>query len=250
MDSKLKYFDSRSPKRARRTLKPWWNEDLTSLFDQYRISEKLYLKCSYRIEKSRLLLDFRKKRKLFDKFYNKAKRQYKEDVKIGIAESETKNPREFWSKLKRLGRNNNKTELPSEVRLEDGSFTNNKKEVLNKWQNDFSNIYNAGDASGDADPNNFDINNNNNFENNDDLNNIITFEECKKVINLAKSGKAIGLDCLPNEVFKVQVMHFCIILIKPVLNEYKDIISTKTLFILQKKTFFPKWQILEPQKVN
>ena len=92
MDSKLKYFDSRSPKRARRTLKPWWNEDLTSLFDQYRISEKLYLKCSYRIEKSRLLLDFRKKRKLLDKFYNKAKRQYKEDVKIGIAESETKKP--------------------------------------------------------------------------------------------------------------------------------------------------------------
>ena len=40
------------------------------------------------------------------------------------------------------------------------------------------------------------------YENNDDLNNVITFEECKKVINLAKSGKAIGLDCLPNEVFK------------------------------------------------
>ena len=123
----------------------------------------MYLKCSYRIEKSRLLLDFRKKRKLFDKFYNKAKRQFKEDVKIGIAESETKNPREFWSKLKRLGRNNNKTELPSEVKLEDGSITNNKKEVLNKWQNDFSNIYNAGEASDDIDPNDFNINDNYNL---------------------------------------------------------------------------------------
>ena len=40
MDSKLKYFDSRSPKRARRTLKPWWNEDLASLFDQYRNRRK------------------------------------------------------------------------------------------------------------------------------------------------------------------------------------------------------------------
>ena len=66
--------------------------------------------------------------KTFDKFYNKAKCQFKKDVKIGIAESETKNQREFWSKLlKRLGRNNNKTALPSEVKLQDGSIVNNKK---------------------------------------------------------------------------------------------------------------------------
>ena len=50
--------------------------------------------------------------------------------------------------------------------------------------------------------------------------------------------------------FKVQHKGFCIILIKPILNKYKDIISTKTPFILQNNTFFPKWQILEPQKVN
>ena len=52
------------------------------------------------------------------------------------------------------------------------------------------------------------------------------------------------------DLFKVPEMQFCLILIKPILNEYKHIISTKTPFILQNNIFFPKWQILEPQKVN
>ena len=30
----------------------------------------------------------------------------------------------------------------------------------------------------------------------------ITFNECKRVISLAKSRKAVGIGCLPNEVFK------------------------------------------------
>ena len=33
----------------------------------------------------------------------------------------------------------------------DGSITKVKEEILNKWQNDFSNIYNAGEASDNID---------------------------------------------------------------------------------------------------
>ena len=39
----------------------------------------------------------------FDKEYRKAKRSYDIDLKIGIAESETQNPKDFWNKLKSLG---------------------------------------------------------------------------------------------------------------------------------------------------
>ena len=49
---------------------------------------------------------------------------------------------------------------------------------------------------------------------------------------------------------KVQSRHNCILLIKPILNEYKDKISSKTPFILQNNTLCPIWQILEPQKGN
>ena len=41
-----------------------------------------------------------------------------------------------------------------------------------------------------------------NSDNSDNLNSPITYYECKRVTSLAKSGKAIGIDCLPNEVFK------------------------------------------------
>ena len=71
---------------------------------------------------------------------------------------------------------------------------------MNKWQSVFLNIYNAGEASDNVNPNDFNLNGNYNYENKDDLNNIITFEECKKVNNLDNTGKAIGLDCLSNEV--------------------------------------------------
>ena len=132
MDEKLKYFDCRNTKRARRTLKPWWNQTLTQLFDDYRQAEKRYLKCTYRAEKARLLAEFKLKRGKFDKQYRKAKRSYDLDIKIGIAESETQNPKDFWNKLKSLGRAAPKTDLPNEVRLENGDIVTDQQTVLNK----------------------------------------------------------------------------------------------------------------------
>ena len=54
----------------------------------------------------------------------------------------------------------------------------------------------------DADFNSFQTNSSENYEQVDDLNDLITIDECKRVISLAKSRKAVGIDCLPNEVFK------------------------------------------------
>ena len=82
--------------------------NLSHLFEDYRKAEKCYLKCSYRAEKSRLFTEFKVKRCYFDKEYRKAKRSYNIDLKIGIVESETQNPKDFWNKLKSLGRANSK----------------------------------------------------------------------------------------------------------------------------------------------
>ena len=108
MGEKLKFFDIRNTKRARNILKPWWNQNLAQLFDEYRQAEKRYLKCTYRAEKATLFTEFKLKRSSFDKQYRKAKRSYDMEIKIGIAESETHNPKDFWNKLKSLGRGTSK----------------------------------------------------------------------------------------------------------------------------------------------
>ena len=50
--------------------------------------------------------------------------------------------------------------------------------------------------------NSFQTNSSANYEQVDDLDDPITIDECKRVIYLAKSRKAVGIDCLPNEVFE------------------------------------------------
>ena len=202
MDEKLKFFDIRKTKRSRRSLKPWWNSHLSELFDDYRQAEKNYLKCTYRAERARLLTEFKLKRDRFDKEYRKVKRLYDNELKIGIAESETRSPKDFWNKLKSLGRNSSKTCLPSEVRLENGEISSDEQSVLNKWRQDFSTVYNPSNPQVEIDLDSFRANDGVNYVNSDNLNPPITYYECKRVTSLAKSGKAIGIDCLPNEVFK------------------------------------------------
>ena len=132
MDEKLKHFDNRNTKQTRRTLKPWWNEMLSNLFDDYRKAEKMYLKCNYRLEKSRLLANFKSKRGIFDREYRKAKRAYDEEIKIGKAEDETKIQKEFWYKIKTLGRGKVKPSIPNEVELEGCQISSDQTEVIEK----------------------------------------------------------------------------------------------------------------------
>ena len=83
------------------------------------------------------------KRCNFDKEYRKGKRLYDLDLKIGIAASKTQNPKDFWNKVKSLGRANSKKELPSEVKLENGDIVTDQNTVLNKWKHHFSSLYNS-----------------------------------------------------------------------------------------------------------
>ena len=95
VDEKLRYFDNGHTKKRDILL----NHGRTKRYQIYLMNtekqKKTYLKRSHRLEKSRLLANFRSKRSSFDKEYRKAKRAYDETMKIGIAEDETKKPKEF-----------------------------------------------------------------------------------------------------------------------------------------------------------
>ena len=53
------------PKTCWRSLKPWWNQTLKTLFDEFGSSEKIYLNCKRRQQKT-TFNEFKYKRKLFD----------------------------------------------------------------------------------------------------------------------------------------------------------------------------------------
>ena len=64
----------------------------------------------------------------------------------------------------------------------------------------FLSIYNPFESQ--SDPDTFKTNEYSDIDSQGDLNSPITFDECRRVIFLAKSCKAVGIDCLPIEVFK------------------------------------------------
>ena len=88
------------------------------------------------------------------------------------------------------------------MRLEDGEIVTDQLNVLDKWRQDFSSLYNTPSSAEPINLDTFRTNESDEFQNCKDFSVPITFSECKRVIVLAKSGKAIGIDCLPNEVFK------------------------------------------------
>ena len=67
----------------------------------------------------------------------------------------------------------------------------------------FLSIYNPFESQSDVDPDTFKTNEYSCIDSQGYLNSPITFDECRRVIFLAKSCKAVGIDCLPNEVFKI-----------------------------------------------
>ena len=88
------------------------------------------------------------------------------------------------------------------MRLENDNIVYEKHAALEKWKQDFFSIYNPLESQSDVDPDTFKTNEYSGIDKQGDLNSPITFDECRRVIFLAKLRKAVGIDCLPNEVFK------------------------------------------------
>jgi hypothetical protein len=130
---------------------------------------------------------------------------------LEIESLESENPNEFWERVQKLGPRKSRT-IPMEVVSVDGEVKTSEHEVLQKWQNDFYNIYSG--PSGENFSQEFydtkmiekmmleDEQNDPLYVSNHYINNEISLGEIIKTTTKLKNKKAVGTDCLPNEVLK------------------------------------------------
>ena len=174
-------------------------------------SEREWLREPNTVIKARKKQLFVGKRKIFDKEIRLSKRRYKKEKDEELLEIQNRDQREFWRKIGSIGVSQNRQSgIPFEVKLEDGSISNDMQTVMNRWKNDFSNLLNPINDTTDTDrpvivPNN---NLNHAMLNDVELNGNITYEELCKVIKNAGNNKAPGHDDIPTEVLKNETARF------------------------------------------
>lgn len=192
--------------------KPFWNEELTSLWKIARENEKKFLKCKQNHrEKQELQKKFKYSQNKLDRRLRYYDRKWRKGESLEIEEISVKDPRKFWDKIKHLGPKR-KSKIPYECYMEDGSVTTNPEYLKQKWKSEFSNLYNPNtDSSFDSEFRNTAIIQKHAFEqnmldplyiSNSELNKTIDINEIRNIVLKNKDGKSTGIDQLPNEVLK------------------------------------------------
>ena len=126
-------INQKSRKKFKYSSKPFWNDHLSSLWEQLCIAESQYLNSIQNSKlRKKLLLKFKESQSIFDKFYKKYKRKFQRDKQFDIERLNTDNPKEFWNALNNLGPRKS-TMIPMEVYDKDGTIIaiGDKQTVLN-----------------------------------------------------------------------------------------------------------------------
>ncbi len=216
-----KHLGNKAKRKYKHRAKPWWNENLSNLWKELSDSEQEFKSYTgVRQIKRRLLERFQIAQQRFDKEYNKAKRNFQKQQQSEISTLNTSDPRKFWQKVKSLGPNLQKKDIPMEVVLDDGTVSHNLSDVLQKWKSDYETLFDDK-ISDDFDGSFLHAVQQENEEKERNMisdegmphvmNEPISLQEVSKVVKLAKTNKAAGCDGLPNEVFKndssIQMLH-------------------------------------------
>ncbi len=192
--------------------KPYWNDELQVLWNKMQETESNYRKCTYSCNrKNTLQHEFKQAKQIFDRKLRMYKRQYDRGIMLETEAVQTKNPREFWSFIKKLGPRRQET-IPLEVYNADEEIVKNLDDVKMKWQNDFKELYNVVDKDlyderfynesvihktlleqNLLDPL---------YECNGTLNRNLSYAKVEKAVLKSKNKKAVGHDNIPNEVLK------------------------------------------------
>ena len=194
-------------KRFKRSTKPFWNDNLSSLWKTLCEKEKLFLLCSDR-RRRYLQQKFVLAQKKFDREYRKAERKYRINKIDEIDNYCTSDPNKFWDSIKRLGPRK-KSGIPMEVYGENQNIITDQEQVLNKWKSEFERLFNL-----QPDPGQFD----DDFYNEcitelnaqptvhvahfPELDHDIQIDEVIRVIKHARNNKSVGIDNFPYEIFK------------------------------------------------
>ena len=184
--------------------KPWWNTDLSTSWEKMCQAEKKWLKCKSRTDKILCKAEYVKLRKLFDQNVQRSKRKYWFSLQNDLLHECDTNPNEFWKSMGKIGVGySDKKTIPEEVVLLNGDSSAEISEVLKKWKNDFSSLFNRAPEMATEREHSVDsLCSANAASENLELNQCISILEVKKAIFQAKNGKAHGFDEIPAEVLK------------------------------------------------
>ena len=219
MDKHISYKEAtKSTRKLFRNHKPFWTDELTDVWKDMSLAEKDYIKAKHSNSNNKDLRNrFISKRKHFDKLLRSTERSYNQKKSIEIETINTENPVEFWKQIGALGPKRS-SKIPFEVYDDNNSEAPNRitdeKAVLDKWKQDFSQLYNMpSEINSSFDLEFFEHINSTlseikrfeleNTEANSNLyNNPFTMEELNKICMQLKQNKAVGIDMIPNEVLK------------------------------------------------
>ncbi len=173
---------------------------LSDLWNDVRVKERYWLRASSASDRVRLKADYCIARKIFDRQVQKSKRLHWYKIQSDILDTVHQNDQtEFWKSFGKIGISQTKVRsIPMEVLLDNGTLSNNVKDVLRKWEHDFSNLLNVSSTEiHDS------VSNVTDFTSHDaELDKYISIFEVKKAIDNAKKGKAFGVDHIPVDVLK------------------------------------------------
>ncbi|VDH99281.1 Hypothetical predicted protein [Mytilus galloprovincialis] len=185
----------------RRKYKPYWNEELGSLWKKVCETEKIWLRFTGHSSKKRTLKeDYCHNRKTFDRLNRKYKRQYQLQQQQTLEDKlSNMNQKDFWKSIGKIGiANERKRAIPLAVVDNCGNVTNDKSNVLNIWKNDFETLFKRNEDINDH----LDTTICNTEIDVSALNEAISREEVVKAVIHAKLRKAAGIDDIPAEVLK------------------------------------------------
>ena len=184
----------------RKVRKPWWNEQLTRLWNSFCESETRW-RAGTVGNRAQLKADMKAAQRDFDRMVHRAKRQYWHSQQEQIMNMFNNDTRSFWKHIGQLGvRNGRNRTIPMQVVNADGQVESDIDQVLSEWQSHFNGLLNTcnGDEQTTCPP----------FTpsvigpDSADLNRPVQMNEVLRALNGARNGKACGYDELPVEVLR------------------------------------------------
>ena len=141
-------------KQKFRKSKPFWNEELETLWNNCCKAEKSYLKFKVQNNadfrhKNNLRINFKENQKIFDKKYRFYKRQHRKKEFSELETNARMDPTAMWAALKRLDNPTN-AKVALEIVREDKSISTDVKEVLERWFKDISKLFSGMKDDPDA----------------------------------------------------------------------------------------------------
>ncbi len=214
LESKKVTITSGLSNKRRKICKPWWNEELTEMWNAVCLAEDRWRKATG-VRKAHLKSDMRNAQKQFDRKVQSAKRVYWRKAQEELLILNSTDPKEFWKKIGQIGIANDRQKIPWEVYINNENVvSSDPKVVLEKWKSDFSELLNPESHNNEPSQN---VTGDHNQTDNAGLDNRITMIEVNRVLCRMKTGKAVGIDeipleCLKNEqikMFMVKMFNLC-----------------------------------------